>query len=465
MGSLRGRTRDSSWQWLLIGIILGMGCSSVLCLAAYAANLIVFNLGQSVASNITPTPVTQQVRVVTATPERVTAVSPTPLPPTPATTQPLGATNTPFSLIPTQPAAYGPTPINIPTATLTTAQPLVLSSSPTPAGGVAQPTFNIPGSQPTVAASTRATDLIFIQGGTFNMGTDVAEATRAIQDCQDRDKGANCNIQFTEDSFPPHAVFVNNFYMERYEVSYQQYVDFLNTLGPSGHLNKCGGNPCAAIKGTLASQGEDPNSFIKFDGTRYSVAVDFYVNRPVAFVSWFGADAYCRSLGRRLPTEAQWEFAARGAEGRLYPWGSTWDETRARTSRPTNQGGPDEINAFTTGLTPEGLYNMAGNVSEWVADFYSATYYKEVQANAIDPQGPTGGQTRVVRGGSWDTLPLFARSVHRQDQNPLRPLNSIGFRCAADQNTVQPTAPGQSAPGGVPTATVTPGSLAPGANG
>jgi formylglycine-generating enzyme required for sulfatase activity len=463
MSSLRGRTGDSSWQWLLIGIILGMGCSGVVCVAAYAANLIVFNLGQGVASNVTPTPVTQAVQVVTATPGAVTATN-TPLPTTQATLQPLGgtSTNTPFSQIPT-PANYGPTPMNIPTATLTTGQPLIAFASSTPGGAL--PTLNIPGSQPTVAASTRATDLISIQGGTFNMGTDLAEATRAIQDCQDRDKGANCNIQFTEDSFPPHAVFVNNFYMERYEVSYQQFVDFLNTLGPNGHLNKCGGNPCAAIKGTLAAQAEDPNSFIKFDGTRYSVAVDFYTNRPVAFVSWFGADAYCRSIGRRLPTEAQWEFAARGTEGRLYPWGSTWDETRARTSRPTNQGGPDEVNAFTTGLTPEGLYNMAGNVSEWVADYYSETYYKEVQANAIDPQGPTSGTTRVVRGGSWDALPLFARSVHRQDQNPLKPLNSIGFRCAADQNTVQPTAAGQSAPGSAPTPTLTPAALAPGANG
>jgi len=437
--ALRGRTRDSSWQWLMIGIILGLGCASVFCLAAYASNLLVLNIPGQVAfaPNQTPTIVevereVTRVVVVTATDsptETAPAVQPT-----------LGSpTITPFVIAPTQP---GGMPAPIATNTL----PGVLISTPTtaalaPVGEQPVVGMTLPAIQPTAPVAVQPTELVNIPGGTFIMGTDLAEATRAIDDCRDRDGGTRCDIAFTTDSIPPHSVTVNSFALERFEVTYQQYVDFLNALGPRSHLNGCSGQPCAAVQGQ--GVGERPRSFIAFDGVRYSVTTELYLQRPVAYVTWYGADAYCRFIGRRLPTEAEWEYAARRPDGRLYPWGNAWDPARARTSRPQNMGGPEPVNAFPNGISADGIYNLAGNVSEWVQDWYSPTYYGEQAANpgVIDPQGPPSGTLKVHRGGNWDALPLFARTVHRGDMDPLMPQLFIGFRCAASPQTATPAVP------------------------
>jgi len=412
----------------MIGIVLGLGCASVFCLAAYAANLLVLNIPGQVAfaPNQTPT-IIEVEREVT----RVVVVTPTEAPtaaePTVATQAPIGTpTVTPLVIVPTQP--FGAAPVMT-----STIAGIAIS---TPVVGV-----TLPAIVPTAPAAVQPTELVNIPGGTFIMGTDLAEATRAIEDCRDRDGGTGCDISFTTDSIPPHSVTVNSFALERFEVTYQQYVDFLNALGPRSHLNGCGGQPCAAVQGQ--GVGERPRSFIAFDGTRYSVTTELYLNRPVAYVTWYGADAYCKFIGRRLPTEAEWEYAARRPDGRLYPWGNAWDPTRARTSRPQNMGGPEPVNAFPNGISADGIYNLAGNVSEWVQDWYSPTYYGEQAANpgVIDPQGPPSGTLKVHRGGSWDALPLFARTVHRGDRDPLSPELFIGFRCAASPQAAAPIVP------------------------
>jgi formylglycine-generating enzyme required for sulfatase activity len=475
MSSLRGRTRDSSWQWLLIGVVLGMGCASVVCLGAYAANLIVFNIpGQEAVVAAGDTTPTIPVMIITATPEpatetpEITPETPLAAPTTPAPTPGTGAvlpTITPFQVLPTQPG-FGPTPITIPTFPSTPAGvgEGVPGVAAAPTETAAEPVFAAPPGGALVApqAALIPTDLVFIQGGSFTMGTTPAEAARAIEDCADRDGGTGCDIRYTEDSVPAHPVTVNSFYIERYEVSHTQFIAFLNSLGPNSHLNACGGFPCAAMQGAVTQGAESRNSYMAFDGLRYSVTTELYANRPVTYVTWYGADAYCRSIGRRLPTEAEWERAARGFEGRLYPWGNAWDPDRARTSRPTNQGGPEPVNAFPTGVTPEGVFNMAGNVSEWVFDWYSETYYREVPANVIDPRGPASGTRKVFRGGDWDALPLFARSVHRRDEDPLRPRGYVGFRCAADLTSVTPTAAGVPLPDQPLITPTPPGPLAPG---
>lgn len=477
MSQLRGRTRDSSWQWLLIGIVLGMGCSSVVCLGAYAANLVTFNLpgqGGAVAAEGTPT---LARLVVTATPGPATPTPPTPTqtptteavavtetPPLLGQGQPGGApSNTPF-LVQPSPPGIGPTAQQIPTLGATIDPALATQGTNEAGGDGATPAFI--GPETPQAASVTPTDLVFVQGGSFTMGTTPVEATRAIEDCQDRDAGIDCNIQYTEDSTPAHPVTVNSFYIERYEVSHDQFLAFLNTLGPSGYLNGCGGYACAAVQGGATTDPDSRASYMKLDGVRFTLTTELYRSRPVTSVTWYGADAYCRSIGRRLPTEAEWERAARGLEGRLYPWGSAWDPERARTSRPTNAGGPEPVDSFRNGITPEGIYNLAGNVSEWTADWYSATFYREVPANVIDPKGPVTGSRKVLRGGDWDALPLFARSVHRRDEDPLRPRGYIGFRCAVDLSAVTATPAGAPAGPGFPVASATPaGPLSPGTSG
>ncbi len=472
MGSLRGRTRDSSWQWLVIGIVLGLGCSSVFCLAGYATNYIRFNLpGQETAGSgqtvlivtTTAAPTTPTLAVTsTATPSQAaTAASgnaePT-ITPIDVVQPTTAAQNAASAVVPTTAGAVG---TDIPS-------PVPATIPPTKAVGTqAAPATVADGGASSVQPDIPLTDLLRINGGSYRMGTTADELNRAVQDCQDRDKG-KCDITMGQDSTPDHMVTVNEFRLEKFEVSYEQYVAFLNYLGPNSHKTQCSGNPCAAIQSK-----EFPGSYIKFDGTKYEVANPIYQNRPVAYVTWYGADAFCRTLGRRLPTEAEWEKAARAPDyKRIYPWGDVWDATKARTNRPTNEKGPDEVDAFPLGKSADGAYNLAGNVSEWVWDWYSANYYA-TSANKIDPKGPSIGTTKVVRGGDWDAVPFFARTVQRRDYDPVTPQGFVGFRCAADADRSNP-APTRSsqatqpvvAPGGSkPTATFTAGPLQSGSGG
>jgi formylglycine-generating enzyme required for sulfatase activity len=221
--------------------------------------------------------------------------------------------------------------------------------------------------------------------------------------------------------------------MEIYEVSYAQYLTFMNELGPGSHRNGCDGQPC------MQTQNESETSNVTFDSANYSVPSvinDF----PMVNVTWYGAKAYCEAIGRRLPTEAEWERAARGDTGFVYPWGDTWDATRASTNRPDGGGEPQKVavSAFPTGASPFGILNMAGNVAEWTSDWYDARFYSRPEAAGLDPRGPVSGTEKVVRGGSWDAVPFFARTAHRQSRQPLDPTAWIGFRCVEDINAVAP---------------------------
>jgi formylglycine-generating enzyme required for sulfatase activity len=214
--------------------------------------------------------------------------------------------------------------------------------------------------------------------------------------------------------------------METTEVSYAQYMAFMNAMGPGSHRNGCEGQPC------MQTRNESETSNIQFDGANYSVllAINDY---PMANVTWYGADAYCKAIGRRLPTEAEWEHAARGPDNNIFPWGNTWDPNNASTRRPAS-GEPATVpvNSFPGGGTQTGILNLAGNVAEWVSDWYDPRFYGRPEATIADPKGPSSGTEKVVRGGSWDALPFFARSVHRQSHDPLDPQAWIGFRCVDD---------------------------------
>jgi formylglycine-generating enzyme required for sulfatase activity len=467
-GSLRRRTRDSSWQWLLMGVTLGAGFALVLCVGGYALGVITFPVLEEKTSTpevqvvpnetevafqafiaqqtleaaqqtLTPDAPTQAAaeQSVTAATPILTTQPPSPLP---AVTETGTVRSQPLAPVASS-AGVGSQATANPTN-----QPQVVEAGQdtpvvgTPPVGEATQTIGLPGS-PAVSPELDAikTELVPITGGTYMMGTTLEEATQAMDECALYGKACT-DLSWVSDSTPPHQVTVDSFEMEVYEVTVQQYVTFLNWLGPNSHKTQCEGQPCAK------TTQEEENSYIDFDGTTYSVRnPDFYSSHPVTFVTWWGAEAYCQAINRRLPTEAEWERAARGRDNYIYPWGFEFDPLRAMSSISENKG-TVPVNSYPNGASPYGVFNMAGNVSEWVYDWYQSDYYTQQLNNPQpNPQGPPAGSQKVYRGGSWDTIPLFLRSVHRLSAAPDRPTASIGFRCVDDvTGSPPPVAPASS---------------------
>jgi len=161
----------------------------------------------------------------------------------------------------------------------------------------------------------------------------------------------------------------------------------------------------------------------RYDGT----------DQPVVGISWYETQAYANWLSTEtgldfgLPTEAQWEKAARGTDGRIYPWGNKWDESKAN-----GWGSNDDyrytapVGSYPKGASPYSIVGMSGNVREWTLDWYANDYYKKTPSR--NPQGPASGERRVLRGGSWLDNPNYFRTTFRVGFNPAHRDIAVGFR-------------------------------------
>lgn len=206
-----------------------------------------------------------------------------------------------------------------------------------------------------------------------------------------------------EDEAPPHRVYLHAFYIDKFEVTngrFAKYVEAIQSEPPWGFADK-----------------ETPV---------------IHADRPVRWVSWMDAMGYCLWLGKRLPTEAEWEKAARGTDERTYPWGND-PPTPVHAVYGLKEGGAETVSVIGDhhmGQSPYGVQDLAGNLYEWVMDWYADNFYSN--SPAVNPRGPAEGTTKVQRGGSYINTPYRLRSSFRTKGDPTEQDPNVGFRCAQD---------------------------------
>lgn len=317
--------------------------------------------------------------------------TPTGTPTPPPTDTPL-PTNTPTSTA---------TPTNMPTTTPTETPPPTATATPSP---TATPI-------PVITQSWEKDNstMVFVPAGAFWMGSsDSAPVAEA-------------------DEKPQHLVTLDAYWIDQYEVTNAQFAAFMNAAADGSRERLWLATETAAVRIHQQEGVWQPD--------------EGYEDHPVIETSWYGAEAYCQWAGKRLPTEAEWEKAARGPDKRIYPWGNEFDGTKLNFCdincekaawRNTNwsdghvQTAP--VDTYPDGTSPYGALNMAGNVWEWVADRYALDYYDS--SPRIAPQGPSTGNTRIHRGGSWDSSEWFVRTADRYQALPSHHAGTVGFRCA-----------------------------------
>ena len=243
-------------------------------------------------------------------------------------------------------------------------------------------------------------EMVLIPAGEFAMGSDKKKDRLAYRS-----------------EIPQRTVYLDPFLIGKYEVTALEYLKFV-----------------------LATD-RLPQLDWRYDGGNFQETM---AHHPIMHVSWYDADAYCKWAGKRLPTEAEWEKAARGVDGRLFPWGNEYaGPTRANFGR-TGLSGPVRdrperlllyppiisVDRYENAVSPYGLYQTIGNVAEWVSDWYDQDYYKT--APDRNPKGPETGTQKAFRGGGWMDSTTTMRAAMRNGTDPRTKINWMGFRCAQD---------------------------------
>lgn len=238
--------------------------------------------------------------------------------------------------------------------------------------------------------------LVYVPEGDFLIGSTDEEVSGLVDWCVSEGfSQSDCAI-WGKNEKPQHTVSLDAFWIDRTEVTNAQY-------------------------GQCEKAGICDYPYLVSSSTRDSYyGNEQFANFPMINVNWYMATAYCEWVGRRLPTEAEWEKAARGTDGRTYPWGEEIDCTKANYSGKDGNnycvGDTTAVGSYPTGVSAYGALDMAGNVWEWVGDWYSESYY--------------AGNVYPLRSGSWENVEESVRSALRYGTEPHVQMATVGFRCA-----------------------------------
>jgi serine/threonine-protein kinase len=261
--------------------------------------------------------------------------------------------------------------------------------------------------------------MLYVPEGTFQMGSDYLATGYARKLCREyiqQDALAACQQSNYRDESPAHAVTLTAFWIDQTEVSNRQY-------------QQC----------ELAGVCDPPAERRSHYRSAYYGTAEF-ADYPIIFVTRGQAVAYCEWVGGRLPTEAEWEYTARGPDSSIFPWGNTFDGTRLNYCDVNCDAGPNDpkiddgysetapVGTFPAGASWVGAQDMAGNVREWVAGWYGSYTHDA----ATNPSGPEHGELIVPRGGSWIDNPSIVRSANRGGNTLDYYRDYYGFRCAGE---------------------------------
>ncbi len=298
--------------------------------------------------------------------------------------------------------AKAPTTTSKPNETSTHIPTIAPTQTTTPSAIPTRPFTLTPSLTPTPEISTRSQDgmiMVFVPAGAFTMGSPAGEGG--------------------DDEVPQHKVTLEGYWIDRTEVTNSQYQVFVTA---TGH--------------------EEPTTC---DWGEPTYGDEVYSNHPVVCVSWEDARQYCEWAGARLPTEAEWEKAARGTDRRTYPWGSSFNGNLTNYCDANCEGSQKDtavndgyartapVGSYPLGVSPYGAFDMAGNVWEWVSDWYKFYYY--LSSPELNPQGPDSGQFKILRGGSWYGFYTNERVTFRATIT-LDNRNSVtGFRCVVSSSS------------------------------
>jgi len=258
-------------------------------------------------------------------------------------------------------------------------------------------------------------------GGSYDKGSEMVLIPEGGFLMGSKENDGRIGVDLGVDELPQREVYLKAFYIDKYEVTVGAYRKFAKA--PSGDYRKFAkgetSSPSILLIGGLTGERA------RMKKMRVPIADDDF---PMSDVSYMEAEAYCKSMGKRLPTEEEWEKAARGTDGRIWPWGNKFKTGMANTLE-SKENGTIQSGSFPTDVSPYDVYDMAGNLMEWTSSWYEPYPGSKIER----PQ--FGKEYKVIKGGTWSAPSIpFSRAAHR---HPVRPTENnhshrYGFRCAKD---------------------------------